>query len=404
MPLCASQIRPGQAKALLLLSLLANLALAAGTAYLVLRPKASDPAERRTGTGEGSDKEVNALGRIQPSGGLISVFGLPGDRITELAVKVGDPVEPGQRLGHLSGESERALSLETLRAQIREAESLRKAIEASREAKLADLEAEAKQATAGIEQDAKALDAKVEAVEAQNTRANNELNRLNETKAAGVNVSAQEFEQVKALLATAKAEKAVALASKEKLFIQKEQSGVSIKAKQAALRAETERGLAQVPYESLQAGLRLAERKVKDGELVAPMAGRVVRVLGKAGDTVTTQPLIQIADTKTMTVIAEVYETDVGRIRGWLKAGPVKVEATARALGDTTGKPTVLTGTVTATDKIAPLIAKNALTPLGPREDADRRVVEVEVELDGAAVDAAQNFIGLQVIAKFRAK
>jgi len=102
-----------------------------------------------------------------------------------------------------------------------------------------------------------------------------------------------------------------------------------------------------------------------------------------------------------MTVIAEVYETDVGRIRGWLKNGPVKVEATARALGD---KPLILNGTVATPEKIAPLIAKNALTPLGPREDADRRVVEVEVELDGAATEAAQNFIGLQVIAKFKAK
>jgi len=99
-------------------------------------------------------------------------------------------------------------------------------------------------------------------------------------------------------------------------------------------------------------------------------------------------------------VIAEVYETDVGRIRAWLKTGPVKVEATARALG----KDLILNGTVANPDKIAPLIAKNALTPLGPREDADRRVVEVEVELDNAATDAAQNFIGLQVTAKFKAK
>ena len=396
--------RAGRSNAFLLLSLLLNLGLGAGIAYLFLGPKSGEVPERRTGTGEGSDKEVNALGRIQPSGGVVSVFGVPGDKVSALAVKVGDTVAPKQRLADLSGEDERKLNLDMLKVQIQEASKLRKAIEASRDAKLLDIEAEAKQASAGIEQDAKAIDAKVEAVEAQKTRADAELNRLNEAQAAGVKVSAQEFEQVRALQATAKAEKAVALATKEKMFIQKEQSVESVAAKKAALKAETERGLAQVPFDSLQAGLRLAERKSQDGQLLAPVGGRVVRVLAQVGDTLTTMPAIQIAETRTMTVIAEVYETDVGRIRGWLKSGPVKVEATARALGDSAGKPLVLTGTVTKPEKIAPLIAKNALAPLGPREDADRRVVEVEVELDAAAAEAAQNFLGLQVIAKFKGK
>lgn len=395
------RVRPGQVKPLLLLSLLANVGLALGVGWFALKSKPADAPEKRTGTGQGSDQEVNALGRIQPAGGLISVYGVPGDQLASLGVKVGDTVTAGQKLGELSGEKSRDLSLVTLRKQIEEAERLRKAIVDSRDAKLLDIDAEAKQATAGIGQDIIAIDAKVLAVEATKLRYDNDLRRLDEASAAGVKVSEQERDQVKAAIATAAAEKAVALATKSKTLIQQEQSKESIKAKKAALMAETERGLATVPFESLKAGLALAERKTKDGELVAPTAGRVVRVMGKPGDTVTTMPLIQLADTKTMTVIAEVYETDVGRIRGWLKTGPVKVEATARALGDSK---TALTGTLVSAEKIAPLIAKNALTPLGPREDADRRVVEVEVELDGTATEAAQNFIGLQVTAKFKPK
>jgi len=388
-------VRPGQVKPLLLLSLVANVALAGGVAFLMLQPKGGDSSNPRAGTGEGSDKEVNALGRIQPAAGLISVFAIPGDQLSLLSVKVGDTVSTGQKLGELSGAKGRALSLVTLQKQIDEAEKLRKAIGASRDAKLLDIDAEAKQATAGFDQDALALDAKVKAVLLQKKRYDNDLAR-----ARMVNASPQEIEQLEAASATADAERVAAEALKAKMVAQKNQSAESIAAKKASLNAETERGLAQVPYESLKAGLALAERKTKDGELLAPTAGRVVRIMVKPGDTVTTMPLIQIADTKSMTVIAEVYETDVGRIRAWLKTGPVKVEATARALG----KDLILNGTVANPDKIAPLIAKNALTPLGPREDADRRVVEVEVELDNAATDAAQNFIGLQVTAKFKAK
>lgn len=402
MLVCVPFVRTGQVTPLLVLSIVANLALAGGVGYLLLQPKATtNDGNPRAGSGDGSDKEVNALGRIQPAGGLISVYGIPGDQIAALTVKVGDTLAPAQTLGTLSGEKSRALSLKTLQAQIHEAENLRKAIESSRDAKLADLEAEAKQATAGIEQDAKAIDAKVLAVEAQKTRYDNDLRRLRSARGEGVKVSEQELDPVIAAIATAEAEKAVALATKEKMLLQKEQSVESIKAKKAALRAETERGLAQVPYESLQAALQMAMQKMKDGELLAPTAGRVVRVLGKTGDTITTLPLLQIADTRKMTVIAEVYETDVGRIRGWLKNEPFSVEVTARALGD---KKLILNGKVSSPDKIAPLISKNVLTPLGPREDADRRVVEVEVELDGTATEAAQNFIGLQVTAKFKGR
>ena len=388
-------VRPGRVNPLFLVSLLANVGLAIGFAFVLMQPKGGDSSNPRVGTGAGSGQEVNALGRIQPAGGLIGVYGIPGDQLAALSVKVGDIVKPGQKLGEVSGERGRALSLVALQKQIGEAEQLRKAIGDSRDAKLKDLEAEAAQATAGIDQDAKAIDAKVVAVEATKRRYDNDLAR-----AKSVRISDQELDQLLAAIATAEAEKAVALATKEKMLIQREQSKVSIAAKKAALLAETERGLAQVPYESLKAGLALAERKTKDGEFVAPTGGRVVRIMVKPGDTIATVPLVQIADTRSMVVIAEVYETEVGRIRGWLKTGPVKVEMTGRALGDQL----VLNGTVTNPDKIAPLIAKNALTPLGPREDADRRVVEVEVELDAAATEAAQNFIGLQVTAKFKGK
>ena len=121
-------VRNDQVKPLFVLSLLANVGLALGAGYLILQPKAGESPERRTGTGEGSDKEVNALGRIQPSVGLISVYGVPGDQIGSINVKVGDLVIPRQKLGELTGEKSRGLSLVTLRKQIEEAEKLRKAI------------------------------------------------------------------------------------------------------------------------------------------------------------------------------------------------------------------------------------------------------------------------------------
>jgi len=399
--------RPGKVGGLLIVSLVLNLALLSGGAYLYSTGKFATPAGS-AGTGAGtaapnanllnSTSDVNALGRIQPFGGLISVFGPPGDRVTKFNVKLGDGVAIGKPLGELSGSADRQLQLDSLEVQVKEAKALKESILASSKAKLADIDAEARQASVGVEQDLRAINAKLKAVAYQVERAKNELKRLTDAKTAGVTVSAQEFEQVNGLLVTASAEAEATEAQKNKLSSVREEGEKSLAAKKASVEAETQRALAQVPQASLEAAVKAAESKLGEALLRAPAAGRVVRLLAKPGETLTNQPVLQLADTKRMSLLAEVYETDIGRLRDALKNGPVKVEATTAALG----KDGTLTGQVLGTASVATVISKNVLGPLGPREDADRRVVEVEVELDDASSARAANYIGLQVQVRFK--
>jgi HlyD family secretion protein len=248
-----------------------------------------------------------------------------------------------------------------------------------------------------VEQDTRAIDAKLKAVLVSEKRAKAELRRLAEAKAAGVRVSDSETEQMEALLAQADAEAEAADAQKKKIVAVKEAGEKSVVAKKATVDAETKRALAAVPLESLRTSLRISENKLKDAELRAPSAGRVVRILTQASDTITTSPILQMADVSKMTVLAEVYETEIGKLREALGKGAVKAEVRGSALGNEV----VLQGTVKGANSISTVISKNVLTPLGPREDADRRVVEVEVELNSEASKQAANYIGLQVRVKF---
>jgi HlyD family secretion protein len=408
--------RAGKLSGGLLFSLVLNLLLAAGIGYVFFGAKLGLPPvpglpvttpQPATGGGgsttgtpstSGADgREVNALGRIQPGGGLISVFGPAGDRVKQFSVTVGEVVPAGKELGTLSGTADRQLQLDSLKTQISEAEALQEAIRASAKAKLADIDAEAKQAVVGVEQDTRAIDAKLKAVQANEKRARSELRRFAEAKAAGVKVSDSETEQMEALLAQAVAEAEASDAQKKKIVAVKEEGEKSVVAKKATVDAETKRALAAVPLESLKTTLRISENKLKDAELRAPSAGRVVRILTQASDTITTQPILQLADVAKMTVTAEVYETDIGKLRESLNKGPVKAEVRGSALGNDV----VLQGTVKNANSISTVISKNVLTPLGPREDADRRVVEVEVELNADASKQAANYIGLQVRVKF---
>src|SRR5262245_43279917 len=83
-------VRRGRISPLFIISLLVNLALAGGLAYvLYLKPLLVKPSGTGSGgTSTASPEAVVALGRVQPAGGVISVFGPPGDRVTKLNVEL----------------------------------------------------------------------------------------------------------------------------------------------------------------------------------------------------------------------------------------------------------------------------------------------------------------------------
>ena len=393
-------IRSGRVSLLLVLSLLGNLALAGGLGYFALvkpqvaansRAGSSDPAKSSGG--------IEALGRVQPTKGTIAVFGVPGDRILELKVGLGSEVAKDQPLAVLSGDKERQLGLDALKAQEREAAAIKASIEASRTAKLEDLAAEVAQAKAKAGSELAGLKAKIAIIEIQKGRADAEAARLQAIKSGNVVVSAQDLLQADALVRQAKEELRAANEQADLADKQMKAADRAAAAKGNLIEAETARALAQLPSDSLAASIKAAELKIASGTLKAPVGGRVVKLSVETGDTLTTMPVLQIADTEQISIIAEVYETRVAELRAWLAKAPggtIRAEIDARVLGGNSK----LTGTV-AGEQIAPMIAKNSVFPLGPREDTDRRVVEVEVRLDKASSKSLAGYLGLQVKTRF---
>lgn len=387
--------RPARIRPVLVVSLLLNAALAAGLGYwFYTRPAQSNPTQVSPATSD-IGGGINALGRVQPAGGVVSLAGVPGDRVLSVEVQVGDAVTAGQKLLTLAGEEERRLSLATLAAQITEAEAVRAAAELAKVEKLKDAAAEIASAKAKLAADLTALDARAKVVAIQKNRSEKELERLRAVEKAGVRVAGQDLLAAETLVAQAQAEFDAVGVQKAKAAEQQAAAEASADAKRAAASADADRVIAQIPLESLRAARAAAEAKSKAGVVVSPIAGRVVKLNVRAGDTLATLPAVQVADTSNMVVIAEVYETDIPRLRQMLQRGPVSALVDTRLPGLEE-----LKGTTTA-DKIAPMIARNSVYALGPREDADRRVIEVEVALvDDAAV---ANLIGLQVNVTFPA-
>lgn len=317
---------------------------------------------------------VGALGRIEPAGGVVNVGGIPGERIERLLVAVGDEVAAGDELARLAGDNLRAADHEAARLQRDQAEARIAAQRALAAATLAEAQLGLEQAaTADLE--IAAQEARIEATRQNASVARQELERLSGLEPRLV--PAQLLARKRLLVQQAELELQV-----QEMALGRLRATASLGQKSAAARLETARAnMAVVEAESSTAALDKAveaARLRRDLALIqAPSAGRVIDIGIRQGELVGPRPILKLADVSRMQVVAEVYESDVRRIRIGQRA-----EARSRAIDR------VLTGRVVA---IGTLIAPNDVQELGMPATTERRVVDVRIDLDDPGAAALVN-------------
>lgn len=132
--------------------------------------------------------------------------------------------------------------------------------------------------------------------------------------------------------------------------------------------AETELEAVKLRTQMARATLERAKADLELSIVRSPIDGRILKVHTKEGERVGEKGIAELGDTTRMYTIAEVYETDVARVRIGQKA-----RITSPAL------PGVLTGKV---ERIGLLIGKKDILKTDPVADADARVVEVDIRMD----------------------
>lgn len=148
---------------------------------------------------------------------------------------------------------------------------------------------------------------------------------------------------------------------------------VAAKADEDAARAERDLAASR---------LRQAESELERSRVRAPIAGRVLEIHALAGEKVGGDGILELADRDPMLAVAEVWETDVSRVRVGQRA---VVRSPALPEGE-------LHGTVR---RIASRIGRRDVLDSDPVAAVDARVVEVDIELDTPS--AAADRIHLQV-------
>jgi HlyD family secretion protein len=343
-------------------------------------------------------RSLSALGEVQPAGGVIAIYGPPGDRILKFAQPLhpGQTVKAGTPLVILESHKARQKELALAETQMNQARQQQLAIRKAADAKLEELETETNELDNRKKDDLAVQDARIQVLRAQTDQARTQLGRLEGL--SGQRISPTEMEQARLAVDVAQGQLEAAQAARTQIQNTYRRQADLAKVKKKAILTERDQALQQVPVEAAEQTQRLAQLRCDECTLKVPeevATGTVLRVPGHAGQVTGTQPILELAAGDPIVVVAEVYESDLDRLYNGLKK-PEGVPATvqARALEGSRTKP--LTGHVEP-DHVGRLVVHNQLLSLNPRADQDRRVVQVRVLLDPESAERARKFIGLQV-------
>lgn len=338
-------------------------------------------------TGAGPDPRVAprnliaALGRIEPSSEIINLgAGSAPDRLDSLLVQRGDLVKKSQVLGYLSDYPEQIAQRDVLKAQLDEARLRFKTETDLDHIRIESAELHQKQVLEVEPQRIAAQEATIASLEARLANDKSIQDAQQQLFVRGTGTRRQTDDQNTLVLqgeANLNAARAHLAELNHQFAIDKIDADVQIRMARATL----ERMQADFSLASLERQIALADEKAERLTVVAPIDGRILNIMIKPGEQITNGPILTMGDTSRMRAVAEVYETDISR---------VKVGQTAEISSRALARP--ISGHVA---RIGDMVFKNDILSVDPAARADARVVEVWIDLDDSA--ATQRLTNLTV-------
>lgn len=312
-------------------------------ALLILAACLAAPASAQT---------VSSLGFIEPENGVMHITGAlssNGSVVQELHVKDGDNVNQGQIIAVLDNHYQLKASLEKAESHVAIKTALLERVSAGisektrqvHEAGLERLNVELKTAVSACDR-FKALWKKKEVARQQL-----------EEKCLKVDVLRQQQTEARARLDEIQEVRDVDIA------------------------------VAQAELHNARADVALANANLERSIVRAPVDGQILKVHTYPGEAIGLKGLVELGQTQSMWVSAEVYETDIQYIN---EGQPVRVTSD--------GFSGELTGTV---EQIGLLVGRNQLVAGAPTADVDARIIEVRIRLSDEDGRKVARLINLQV-------
>ena len=348
----------------------------AGALYAAHSPVGSVAASAQVGApAVPATIAVAALGRVEPASEIINLGagglgGAPQDKLAALFVQRGDTVTKGQELGYLAGRDEQIAQRDYARAQLDEAKARYKTQTEAGTRHIVDAETHLKEVLEVTPSKIAAQEAQVKVQETTLADHQDVLNMNSMLFPKGY-ATRRERDGQEAIVREDQARLESAQANlaqlKQQFEFDKQSSQIQIDLAHANL-AESQ---AELPIASLTKQVELAEARARNLTLYAPIDGTILNTLARPGENVGPGPVLTLGDTSKMRVVAEVYETDIGRVHLGERA-----TISSRALAEPLGGKVV---------RIGGMVFKNDVLKTDPAARADARIVQVWIEIDDPA-------------------
>jgi HlyD family secretion protein len=367
-------------------------------------------------------KSITALGRLEPQGEVIKIAASnTGSRVAQLLVKQGDSVKKGQIIAILDSRDRLQAELEQAQEQVRVAQSRLAQVKAgaktgeigAQQATIQRLEAQwrgdrqTQQATlnrleAQVQGDIEAQQASIRKLEAEFQNAKAEYRRYQQLRAEGaisesiydskrlaLETSQQQLQEARAALARTERtghqqiqEARATLERTELTGRQQINEAQATLAKVAEVRP-VDVQTAQTEVDSAIAAVKKAQAELELAYVRSTRNGQILKIHTWEGEIVGDEGIVELGQTNQMVAIAEVYESDVQRVR----LGQTAAITSSAFSGEAKG----------SVEQIGLQIYKNNVLNTDPTTATDARVVEVKIRLDEASSSKVSGFTHLEV-------
>jgi HlyD family secretion protein len=304
--------------------------------------------------------DVHALARLEPAAGLIVVGARPGARIERILIAQGDTVSAGQVVAIMEGHDQ-------AQVQVALAGGKKKQVNHERSLKKQKL-------TLERDQFDRLQKAKLDsASRVFSSRQRFDLiGSLHKQLIGDKNLSPKDRFDIELRYFEAESQNL-----RGELEVKSFEIAQQLTPKQRALENE-ELADSNPDLEILDRQIDLARANLAQTEVRSPVGGQILELLAHAGE-VSGGPLLEMGDLSTIVATAEVYQSDVPRLR---LGDPASIAILDQTVG---GK----------VSRIGSMVGKNQLTSLDPRALQDRRVVKVTITLDDPK--PAQRLVNMEV-------
>jgi HlyD family secretion protein len=360
----------------------AGFALGGLSVFYYLRYYNIEPARDTSPEPSEEISNVVALGRIEPKEGVRSL-GVPvPDRIRKILAKEGKPVKQNEPLAILDSEVMRDLERKLAVIQREQAEKRLTAIEENGNAQIhvEELRHDQIQQLEVIESEA--LESKIEFLKAQERNTQKDYERY---VAAGDTIAKQDIEKQNLAYQQVRAERITTESQLKKLHKSSKLNLGVADAQLIAAQAELKQSKSAISPQLLDTQVKQAEERLKETKVLAPSDGKILRIFKHEGELVQGEPILQMANVERMIVLAEVYETDIQRVKLGQTATITSHIFQEKRNNALNGKVIWIAGSV----------GKAQVVPLDPRAAVDNRVVDVKIELEQP--ERVADLIGHQV-------